>query len=65
MLPPAPAQRPLRRDDTRVRVLRHFGRRVTLALRVADAMETIARTSELARVFGIDFHRQVHATMID
>ncbi len=46
-----------RRDDARVRVLRHFGRRATLTLRIADAMETIARTSELARVFGIDFHR--------
>ena len=46
----------LRRDDARVRVLRHFGRRASLTLRIADAMETIARTSELARVFGIDFH---------
>ena len=55
----APLARPvgaLRRDDARVRVLRHFGRRASLTLQIADAMETIARTSELARVFGIDFH---------
>lgn len=47
--------RPPRRDDGRVRVLSHFASRVSLTLRIADAMETIARTSELARVFGIDF----------
>ena len=62
MLPPLPPLMPtppphdtLRRDDGRVRVLRHFAQRVSLGLRIAEAMELIPRTSELARVFGIDF----------
>ena len=52
---PAPARRAALLDETRVRVLAYYARRVALTFRIADAMETIPRTSELARVFGIDF----------
>ena len=45
----------MRRDEGRVRVLAYYARRVSLALRIAEAMEIVPRTSELARVFGIDF----------
>ena len=42
------------RDGLRVRVLSYYARRVSLTLRICEAMEVLPRTSELARVFGID-----------
>ena len=43
------------RDGGAVRVLQHYLQRLELTLQVVDTMELVARTSELARVFGIDF----------
>ncbi|KAL1526822.1 hypothetical protein AB1Y20_015514 [Prymnesium parvum] len=43
------------RDGGKHRVLQYYLQRVRLCLRVADAMEVVPRTSELARVFGLDF----------
>ena len=43
------------RDGGAVRVLQHYLQRLELTLQVVDKMELVARTSELARVFGIDF----------
>jgi hypothetical protein len=37
-------------------VLRHYTRRLRTTLRLVAALEIVSRTSELARVFGIDFH---------
>ena len=37
-------------------MLSHYVRRLQLSLQVVEKMELISRTSELARVFGIDFH---------
>ena len=42
-------------DDLRVRVFSHYARRASLTHRISEVMEMIQRTSELARVFGIDF----------
>ena len=46
---------PMLSDEGRVRVLSYCARRVSLTLRICEAMEVLPRTSELARVFGIDF----------
>lgn len=51
----AQALRLMQRDSGHVRVLCHYARRAALTQQIAEAMETISRTSELARVFGIDF----------
>ena len=42
-------------DGGRARVLAYYLQRVRLCLRISDAMEVVPRTSELARVFGLDF----------
>ena len=43
------------RDGGAVRVLGYYLQRLQLTLQVVETMELVARTSELARVFGIDF----------
>ena len=50
----AGSPRPCPRGGVRVRVLSYYARRVSLTLRICEAMEVLPRTSELARVFGID-----------
>ena len=42
-------------DAARLRVLRYYALRVRTTLRLVASLELISRTSELARVFGIDF----------
>jgi hypothetical protein len=54
---PAPNAAPWRGlDGGRLRVLRHYTHRLRTTLRLVASLEIVSRTSELARVFGIDFH---------
>ncbi|KAI0801265.1 hypothetical protein C8Q74DRAFT_1314513 [Fomes fomentarius] len=37
------------------RILHYFARRTTMVLEILDAAETVTKTAEFARVFGVDF----------